>query len=1223
MTKSLPLTSIISANSRLRQARAIVVAISLSCCLLVQSVFAAWRPGEMKVRVDNATPQVISQLLRIGIEVEHSFENTIFLYLIPDELKQLGEYGIHPEILIPDMAAYSSQLLEQPELKGYPDHQDLTAILDSMASAYPQLFLKVSYGKSAEGKELWAVKISDNAAVDEPEPEIGFDAAHHGDEILTTQIIIQLMTELLDRYDSVERIRKLVDNSEIWFFPMANPDGRELLTRRNSNFVDINRDWGYMWDGWGNSKKPYSQPETRAMFRWLLDHQFVMMTSVHAGAQLISYPWSYRPGGTPDQQLTAFLASGYARTSGYKELPFGEGFNRLYPISGSAKDSYYGIRGAISWTLEVAEEKLVHFGDVEHYYRQNRKSLLQLIEMSQQGIHGTVTAIGSGEPVATQIYVSNSANDFWPVYSDPNLGDFHKFLPAGTYSLRIEANGYKTQFLKSVKVDSTGSDIAVQMTRLPGVNAFQVVACQVPDNNFANHGLTYQVLGPPDEKGYSLGRSGWIMLDLGERVFDLPGDDLRIVGAGHGSEGYLVEVADSWSGPWRSLGKGQGTTKFDLADEKIKHCRYLRIEDDGDGFTGITNAGFDLDAVEALLIPENSAYLIASGHSIIDTMTNYNAILEAGEIVGVDLLIENLGDLATTDVLVTISSANRYIKVLADSATVSMVGEGKSSVAAGFRIEALPSAPHQTTVPLEVRIAAAEHEWLHLINLEIFGGASIRTKSSEMIFGDVFLDFSAELPLVIENSGMDTLKLFQCRTGSEFFGVENQQLLIPPGESAELSVWFKPRAADLHSDTLVILNNDPQQTLYTMPLAGVGASLPALALSEDSISVSMGIDDSLQISLEISNAGAGQLDYQLGLYEALPERLNAAGFAYPMAAIQHLTLPEEAAPAAASRDRQRLYFDAEQLSSEVELPFSFPFLNSDYQTLLVGRDGALILRQLKYETGAALDAPLPYPQITPLMADFEEGQETEIFYARKDEQITIRWEKLTRPGYDGYYDTEVRLSASGLIEFLYHDVAEIDSGFFAGLVDGSGQELLNLRSEVQPRQHLSLPQSGWFAVGPDSGELTSNHGDNIEIEFRTRGLLPGIYHFDLVVISNDPLKELHYMPIRLAVEESVGISTATDQIPESAMLFQNYPNPFNPVTTIAFHIPEQAQTRLIVYNTLGQAVRSLVDESLSPGKYQVTWDGQNDFGQQLPTGIYFYELQTRDFSQIRKMILLH
>ncbi len=96
-------------------------------------------------------------------------------------------------------------------------------------------------------------------------------------------------------------------------------------------------------------------------------------------------------------------------------------------------------------------------------------------------------------------------------------------------------------------------------------------------------------------------------------------------------------------------------------------------------------------------------------------------------------------------------------------------------------------------------------------------------------------------------------------------------------------------------------------------------------------------------------------------------------------------------------------------------------------------------------------------------------------------------------------------------------------------------------------------------------------------------------------------------------------------IPYSFQLEQNYPNPFNPTTTISYVLPdlgEASTATLTIYNQLGEVVRTLIHQKQIPGKYRVTWDGHNDFGQPVSSGIYFYRLRYGQYQETRKMILL-
>jgi len=90
----------------------------------------------------------------------------------------------------------------------------------------------------------------------------------------------------------------------------------------------------------------------------------------------------------------------------------------------------------------------------------------------------------------------------------------------------------------------------------------------------------------------------------------------------------------------------------------------------------------------------------------------------------------------------------------------------------------------------------------------------------------------------------------------------------------------------------------------------------------------------------------------------------------------------------------------------------------------------------------------------------------------------------------------------------------------------------------------------------------------------------------------------------------------------SYSLDQNYPNPFNPTTTIKYHLPKPAQIVLKIYNVKGQEVRSLVNNTQSVGEKSIVWDGLNNSGQEVSSGVYIYKLQTKDFTQSKKMLLL-
>ena len=113
-----------------------------------------------------------------------------------------------------------------------------------------------------------------------------------------------------------------------------------------------------------------------------------------------------------------------------------------------------------------------------------------------------------------------------------------------------------------------------------------------------------------------------------------------------------------------------------------------------------------------------------------------------------------------------------------------------------------------------------------------------------------------------------------------------------------------------------------------------------------------------------------------------------------------------------------------------------------------------------------------------------------------------------------------------------------------------------------------------------------------------------------------------YLPGKVTDVKNNGVSS-----PYTFSLMQNYPNPFNPSTTIKYSIPQNGSVKLTVYNLLGQAVKTLVNQNLSSGNYIVNWNSDNEFGLKVSSGIYFYELKFNaengsSFSDKKKMILV-
>ncbi len=136
-------------------------------------------------------------------------------------------------------------------------------------------------------------------------------------------------------------------------------------------------------------------------------------------------------------------------------------------------------------------------------------------------------------------------------------------------------------------------------------------------------------------------------------------------------------------------------------------------------------------------------------------------------------------------------------------------------------------------------------------------------------------------------------------------------------------------------------------------------------------------------------------------------------------------------------------------------------------------------------------------------------------------------------------------------------------------------------------------------------------------------------------IVNEPISELClirvYAPISDLSDESDnvftidvinGVARMSENIPTEFSLQQNYPNPFNPVTRIQYNLPVRSEVRFEIYNTLGTKIATLVNDTQSAGAYMLTWNGKDDLGKQMPSGLYFYRISTEGFNQTRRMMLM-
>jgi hypothetical protein len=1244
----------------------LIILILLIAC---QFAYAVWRPQEMLVEIQIVSREELKLLQAENLNFDHLSGNRLKIYVTPAELTKIRSLGYKPEILISNLEEHSHQLLGSTELANYHDYNSTRTLVDSLIAAYPQLIEKHIYGYSLLSRELYAVKISDHVQLDEDEPEISFDGCHHGDEIMSSEVIIVFMRELCTAYGIDPTLTNLVNNTEIWIYPFINPDGRMSMSRYNNAGVDVNRDWGFMWDFEGGSPAPFSQPESQAARDWINENQFVLSQTNHGGDESVSYPWSYRPDQSPDNAPISTLAAGYSSYSGYvPTLAYFQGYSGMYPINGSAKDAYYALMGSVGWTLEVSFDKTPPNTQITQYYNWNRPAMIYLLQQVGKGMKGLVTDASNNEPVAAMAWISNTSNNFWPVYCDPAVGDFHKFLLPGTYNLKVTANGYQAATINNIVVSDTGATrVNVQLQPQTGTFAYRVVVTHIPGNNFSDEGYTPGALGAPDNVRYSLGRSGYIVLDMGEYIFDFPGNDFRIIENDAIAEGYTVRISQNWNGPWTSMGPGSGSQDFDLSGSGLNQFRYLRLEDDGDGLQTAPDAGFDLDAIEGRLIPDSGPFVMASDYMIWDSTSNSNFILEAGETAQIFLTLQNLGVDAAQNVWVRISSGSPYLTVSADSLAVGNILSGQFGSTNSYEISADLLTPSNSNQNIIVQISAdGGYHWQHPLPIEVRQGARISSSSQQIGFPDSFIGSTVTLPLVIYNNGLDSLKISQFQILSSQFAVVETGLTLIPGGQQTIHIQFMPDDTLYYSDTLLIQNNDPVNFIYPVYLSGSGVLAPAILVTPDSLAVTMNSNDSTVIPITVQNLGAGELVFtaQIGNYQPGISKLEGSGgndsFGYIW-----IDSDEPGGPAydwielADGSGTLIPISGLNVVSDPIPLGFTFSFYGENFSNLRICSNGWISFNtfSVSYNNTSLPSNLAPRSMIAPLWDNLNMLNDSKLYYLREDNRFIVQWEKMyTATGF-GPYTFQLIIYDNGGIVLQYKNLVNLENAYTVGMQNSDASDGFYIAFN-EPYLHDQLAilttRRSWVSVYPVGGTVAPASQLDLQVTLKTKDFPQGDFWASVEIYSNDPQNQQLVIPIHLTVDSMVTALDLGQAIPTEFRLEQNYPNPFNPTTIISWQSPRLAgqygnalsggqtgvltsaagqavgnEVELKIYNLLGQTVRILVREPQEAGYHSVVWDGRDDVGNPVASGIYIYRLtvkslngETENFVSTRKMVLM-
>ena len=173
--------------------------------------------------------------------------------------------------------------------------------------------------------------------------------------------------------------------------------------------------------------------------------------------------------------------------------------------------------------------------------------------------------------------------------------------------------------------------------------------------------------------------------------------------------------------------------------------------------------------------------------------------------------------------------------------------------------------------------------------------------------------------------------------------------------------------------------------------------------------------------------------------------------------------------------------------------------------------------------------------------------------------------------------------------------------------------------------HAKIGSTPWQEINEDieGTSFESNYGEFLEAAFEAFPIVNAVTAaFKMEVTDGIDTVKMDDIPKVIYIRRYDYLSTIDDQIPTDFSLHENYPNPFNPATTLRFDLPEVSDVNVVIYNMLGQKVRTFNMNSISAGSHSIKWNATNDLGDPVGAGVYLYQLQVKDFMNTRKMILL-
>ncbi len=399
----------------------------------------------------------------------------------------------------------------------YYDYNDVTSALQTYESTYPSIAKRYNLGTTAEGRTIWAMKISDQVTADQPEPEILFIGLHEAREIMSTEITMDIIDYLLTHYSSSSEVQDWVNTWQIWIIPMLNPDGSaycwsddQYWIKNRHDFgndvygVDLAHNYPFAWAScFGSSSDPNSnsyhgtsagsEPETQAVMELAVHHHFLAVLSYHSFNELVLMPYGCYGQNAPEKNILQNFGNSFGsliqKDSGTTGYSTGSWWEMLYSNDGNETDYFYAMNGAMAYAIQVnASSYYPSYNMRDTTVQKQRPGWQKVLDLFNSGamVYGTITDACTGEPVQAEFHFDEYplTENETPHTSDPDTGKYYAIGRPGNMNLVVTAEGYLDRWVPvTLGSQAILKDIAMLPTDQAGLTVW---TSQIDDSSLGD-----------------------------------------------------------------------------------------------------------------------------------------------------------------------------------------------------------------------------------------------------------------------------------------------------------------------------------------------------------------------------------------------------------------------------------------------------------------------------------------------------------------------------------------------------------------------------------------------------------------------------------------------------------------------------------------------------------------------------------------------------------------